>query len=177
MTASELFYAQGIRATGIDAIIECAGVSKSSFYHHFPSKDLLIVAVLHRRDREWRNWFSTTVSRLSPDPAGRPLAVFDALREYFSCDDFRGCAFINSIVESADRHHPVHLTSARHKKQVLKYLAEILESAEVPNAQTRASDFMLLIDGAFVTALREGGINAAKAAKRLAKQLLSQTNN
>src|SRR5439155_26406388 len=103
VTASDLFYAEGLRAVGVDTIILQAGVAKASFYKHFPSKDDLVLAFLERRDTLWRKWLAETVEPLSPDPAGRQLAVFDALAERFARDDFRGCAFINSIVELANR--------------------------------------------------------------------------
>ena len=41
-TAHDLFYREGIRATGIDRIIATAGVTKVTFYRHFPSKNDLI---------------------------------------------------------------------------------------------------------------------------------------
>ena len=37
-TASELFYRQGIKATGVDAIVKAAGTTKMSLYKYFPSK-------------------------------------------------------------------------------------------------------------------------------------------
>ena len=38
LSAQQLFYAQGIRATGIDKVIAAAGVTKVTFYRHFPAK-------------------------------------------------------------------------------------------------------------------------------------------
>ena len=63
-------------------------------------------AFLERRDRRWRAWFADAVARLAPDPADRPLAVFDALGEWFASDDFRGCAFLNAAAEITDPDHP-----------------------------------------------------------------------
>ena len=72
--AAELFYAEGLRATGVDTIIVKAGVAKATFYKHFPTKDDLVLAFLERRDRDWRAWLEERVEALSPDPAGKPLA-------------------------------------------------------------------------------------------------------
>ena len=52
--AAELFYRQGIRAVGVDMVVEHAGVAKASLYHHFRTKDELAAAVLRRRDERWR---------------------------------------------------------------------------------------------------------------------------
>jgi len=43
-TASELFHREGIRAVGIQRVIEEAGVAKASLYAHFDSKDDLVAA-------------------------------------------------------------------------------------------------------------------------------------
>ena len=45
-TAVDLFSEHGFHATGIDAILAKAGVSKKTLYRHFRSKDELLVAVL-----------------------------------------------------------------------------------------------------------------------------------
>src|SRR5262245_42464997 len=50
--AVELFYRHGFGAVGIDQVIAAAGVTKTTFYKHFESKDDLMVAAVQRRD-EW----------------------------------------------------------------------------------------------------------------------------
>ena len=47
--ADKLFYAQGIRAVGVDTVAAEAGVSKRTLYNHYPSKDALIAAYLTAR--------------------------------------------------------------------------------------------------------------------------------
>ncbi len=129
----------------------------------------------------WREWLIASVERLAPDPARRPLAVFDALSERFARNDFRGCAFINSMVELADRSHPAHTAADEHKRKVTAYVSDLLRGAGVSNATALARDFVLLIDGAIVTAVREGDARAAATAKRVATVLLNvqspQTNH
>ena len=44
-TANDLFYKQGYRATVVNQIIEEAGVSKPTFYSHFPSKEDLCLCL------------------------------------------------------------------------------------------------------------------------------------
>src|SRR5689334_19509381 len=102
--AEELFYADGIRAVGLERILTVSGVGRASFYRHFAGKEELVVAVLRRRDERWRQWLAERVAELG----GHPLAVFDVIAEGFGRQDFRGCAFINSMVESADPDSPIH---------------------------------------------------------------------
>jgi AcrR family transcriptional regulator len=171
-TASELFYAQGLRAVGVDTIIAQAGVAKASFYKHFPSKDDLILAFLKRRDALLRHWLEQTVERLSPNAADKPLAVFDALAQRFASNDFRGCAFINSMVELANRDHVAHLAADEHKRHVTAYISGLLKAAGIADPENLAHELMILMDGAIVTAVREGTPDAARSAKRIAAVLL-----
>ena len=46
--AGELFYRNGIRAVGVDAIAEAAGTNKMTLYRHFTSKDELVAEYLRQ---------------------------------------------------------------------------------------------------------------------------------
>ena len=170
--ASELFYQNGIRAVGIDTIIAQSDVAKMTFYKHFKSKDLLVLEFLKRRDEQWRVWFETTVSRLAFDVADRPLAIFDALEERFSEKNFRGCAFINTMVEMADGDHAAHQAAAEHKQKVQRIIRRLLSEAGVKKPGGLPKAFLLLMDGAIVTAVRERKPGSAHAAKKIATSLL-----
>ncbi|MES2047236.1 MAG: TetR/AcrR family transcriptional regulator [Pseudomonadota bacterium] len=174
-TADTLFYAEGVRAIGIDRIIAESGIAKASFYRFFVSKDALITEWIQMRDRAWRLWLEESVASLSPQAAGRPLAVFDALYARFCLPSFRGCAFTNTIIELSNSDHPGALAARQHKQQVValleRYLSEAGQTSEV-DIPALAADLMLLVDGALVTALREQKPDAALRAKRIAKLLL-----
>jgi len=173
--ASRLFYAQGFHSTGIDLIIAEAGVAKMSLYQHFRSKDELIAAFLARRDDFWCGWLQTRVEALGNTPRARLLAVFDALSEWFSSADFRGCAFINAAAEFTDAKHGARLISQRHKERVHAYLKTLAEAAKMSRPAELAAQFALLVEGAIVTA-QVGPANealaAAARAKAIARRLL-----
>ncbi|WP_039794260.1 TetR/AcrR family transcriptional regulator [Nocardia araoensis] len=171
-TAEELFYAEGIRAVGIDRLLQESGVGRASFYRHFASKDDLVVAVLEDRDRRWLDWLRESVEQTG-DPTARPLAVFDALAQRFARNDFRGCAFINTMVEVADRESAAHRVADRHKRRVIEYLNELLAEAGRSDAEELAAELALLVDGAIVTAVREGTPEAAHRARTIAERLLA----
>jgi AcrR family transcriptional regulator len=168
-TAEELFYAEGIRAVGVEQILHASGVGRASFYRHFPSKDDLVVAVLQGRDQRWREWLAERVAA----HGGGPLAVFDALAERFARPDFRGCAFINTMVESADPDSSAHRVAAQHKAEVAAYVETLLTDAGVSEPAALAPQFALLMDGALVTALRERTPDAAFRARAVAAALLA----
>src|SRR5215471_19628498 len=74
--AVELFYRHGFGAVGIDRVIAAAGVTKTTFYKHFESKDDLMVAAVKRRD-EWESlaWYRATRKLGGDDPAKQLLAM------------------------------------------------------------------------------------------------------
>lgn len=171
--ASNLFYENGIRAVGVDTIVAQSSVAKMTFYKHFKSKDLLVLEFLNQRDEMWRAWFESAVHRLAPKTEDRPLAIFDALEERFSRKDFRGCAFINTMVEMADGDHVAHQVAATHKQKVQGIVRSLLREAGVNKPEKLARQFLLLMDGAIVTAVRERKPGSANAAKKIATTLLS----
>ena len=173
-TAEDLFYAEGIRAVGVERILSASGVGRASFYRHFAGKDDLVVAVLSGRDERWRGWLRSTVDGYRRTAADRPLAVFDALAERFAHDGFRGCAFINTMIEAADRDSAAHRVADAHKRAVTEYLDTLLAEAGRDDHAELAPELMLLFDGAIVTALREGNPDAAMRAKRIAEALLAE---
>lgn len=145
-TAHDLFYADGIRATGIDRIIAEAGVTKVTFYRHFPSKNDLIVAFLDLRHRQWMTWFEQAVQRHG---AG-PQALVGAMAEWFSEPGFRGCAFLNSASEFGAALPQVLDIVRRHKQDV----AAVVERLLPPGAhrQADAAALCIALDGAMARA-------------------------
>lgn len=146
--AHDLFYREGIRATGIDRIIEAAQVTKVTFYRQYPSKDELIRAYLAYRHEHWMAWLRATLDSHGGKPPGRALlATFEA---WFARDDFRGCAFLNSAAElgSAD---PGILEIARAHKAEMTAVFETLLPRGAGRA-TKARALALAVDGAIVHA-------------------------
>src|SRR5690349_4815887 len=118
--AYDLFSANGIRAVGIDAILERSGVAKMTLYRHFPSKQDLALAYLDERDARWtHDWLEAEVTSRTSDPRERLLAIFDVFDEWFRRPDFEGCAFINVMLEGDE---PVALASAAHLADIRSLL-------------------------------------------------------
>lgn len=169
--AERLFYAEGIRAVGVEQLLTASGVGRASFYRHFESKDELVLTVLRRRDERWRRWLADRVASLG----GHPLAVFDALAEDAGKEGFRGCAFLNAMTETADPDGPVHRLAMAHKSAVTAYVEGLLTAAGRTDAAALAPQFVLLMDGATVTSLRERGAEPAHRARGIAARLLAES--
>ncbi|WP_194921382.1 TetR/AcrR family transcriptional regulator, partial [Catenulispora rubra] len=172
--AEDLFYAEGIRAVGVERILTVSGVGRASFYRHFASKDELVIAVLTRTDERWRAWLQETIAGYGLPAGERPIAVFDALGEWLDGAGYRGCAFINAMVEAADRNSPVHEVAVAHKDAVTDYLDRLLAEAGRDDHESLAPELMLLVEGALVTSLREGTSEGAARAGRIARVLLAR---
>ncbi len=146
LTAHDLFYRHGIRATGIDRVIAESSVTKVTFYRHFPSKHELILAFLEFRHQRWMDWFDTALQRHGDDLDA--LAV--SLQEWLSADDFRGCAFLNSVTELAEELPEVLEITRRHKQQMVERIARLLPASR--NRMRDAHSLALLVDGVIVHA-------------------------
>lgn len=174
--AERLFYAEGVRAVGIDRVIAEAGVAKMSLYNHFPSKDDLILAVLEHRAQTVQAMFSEGMERGRKQGLNPLQAFFVALKDWFSCPGFRGCAFINARVELADAGHEASQFAARFKAQFHELLGQIVaETAGKKAAATLAPAIGLLVEGAIVTAVMEQSPRAADVARDAALALLGPT--
>jgi len=173
-TAHDLFYRDGVRATGIDRVIAEAGVTKVTFYRHFPSKNDLVQAFLELRHGQWMDWFTGALERHRPqrrlpgyDEAAR--AVAGALGEWFARADFRGCAFINTVVELGGSVPATVATMRAHKRAMTDAIAALLP----PSRQRRAdaSAIAVAVDGAIVRAQYAGAHAALAPLHRLLRAL------
>jgi AcrR family transcriptional regulator len=91
--AGRLFYADGIRAVGIDRVLREAGAAKASLYAHFAGKGELVAAYLERRSAEARDAISLRLAAAGDDPAARLDAIFDSSLHAAESPEFRGCPF------------------------------------------------------------------------------------
>ncbi|MBI1943981.1 MAG: helix-turn-helix transcriptional regulator [Betaproteobacteria bacterium] len=162
--ADQLFYSQGIRAVGVDAIAAEAKVSKRTLYNHYASKDALIAAYLTARFRHL-------------PPSDRPareqiLGAFERLERVIASPGFRGCPYVNSVTELGDPRHPAHAIALQFKEQRRLWFKALLERLEVKDADALASQLQILAEGALITALVRGDPAVARSARAAAETLL-----
>lgn len=169
-----LVYAGGIHATGMDLIVKTSGVARKQVYRLYPNKDALVAAALRARDERWMQWFVAASSRVQA-PRARLLAMFDALREWFGADDFRGCAFLNAAGEIGDEASPILAVAREHKARLLEYVRTLTRAAALPAPDEAAAQLLLLIDGAIAVALVTRDPAIADSARRAAAALLGQS--
>ena len=170
--AIKLFSAHGYHGTGIDRIAEEARVSKKTMYHHFRSKEELILAALRHHDGCFRNEFMKAVSSAGETPYERLLAIFDVAHAWFSGNNFYGCMFINAIGEYSESDSAIREVCKEYKRLTLVYIEELAEAANIPDAHAVATTIAILLEGSTVIAQVAGTPNAAETAKMATKVIL-----
>jgi AcrR family transcriptional regulator len=175
LTAHALFYRDGIRATGIDRVIGESGVTKVTFYRHFPSKNHLVQSYLDYRHARWMAWFEDALRRHGAERAGRGLdALVPALAEWLRDEHYRGCAFINSVGELGGALPEVVETARRHKADMTARIATLLPPSRQRTRDAQA--LALAVDGAIVHAQFDASPEAAlKSLQRLVDAVRAQT--
>ncbi|PPG85376.1 TetR family transcriptional regulator [Rathayibacter rathayi] len=167
--ADRLYYERGIQSVGMDELRTAAGVSLKRLYSAFPSKESVIVAVLHGRHEQWTLGVSARVAAAS-EPRGRLLAIYDFLFDWFSEDSFRGCGFINAFGELGSSNPAVAEMAREHKESFQRFLATLAE--EAGGGAELASQLAILAEGAQTTAAIAGTPEAALHARRAAEILI-----
>jgi AcrR family transcriptional regulator len=150
-TASALFYERGVRAVGVDLVVQEAAVAKTSLYRYFPTKDDLIVAFLEREDVEfWAQWDGVAEQHAN-DPAGELAAHLRWIGERLARANYRGCPQINVAAEFAEQDHPARQVSQRHMQALRSRLSAITRRLGVAKPDALAAQLAVLVNGAFVS--------------------------
>ncbi len=171
-TAIDLFSAHGFHGVGIDRISQEAGVTKKTMYHHFHSKNELILAALKHHDGLFRNEFMNGVKASHEDPYERLLGIFDVAHHWFSDKKFYGCMFINAIGEYSKPDSSIRNVCQEFKSLMRQYIAELAKDAGIKDSDSIASSLAILLEGSIVTAQVSGSPHSAIEAKRAAKILV-----
>ncbi|MBD8057980.1 TetR/AcrR family transcriptional regulator [Cellulomonas sp. JH27-2] len=148
--ADRLFYDEGIHAVGVQRIVTEAGVTRVTFYRHFPSKDDLVDAYLERRKQFDRDQVGGIVAAY----AGRPREALTELATVLTRDDFaqvqRGCPFINASAEFTGT-HPARLQAYDVRRWVTERLEELLREVGHRDPRAAAEQLMMIRTGAVVS--------------------------
>ena len=152
-TASELFYREGIRAIGVDTVVERSGVSKTTLYRLFESKDALIAAFAAERDRSYWTWWDRIEEQHATDPRALLEALLSEIARRIGHSAYRGCPFLNLMTEFPDQNHPGRVVARGNKEELRARLATIVVKLGAADPDRTASQLALLINGAYVTGL------------------------
>jgi AcrR family transcriptional regulator len=167
-TASRLFYKQGYNSTGINQIIDEAGIAKASLYQNFRSKEDLLAEYLKTAAIITNEALDAAVAK-HQDPKEKVMAVFDALNNMFLQDEYYGCNFLNIVSEIPVENTRIREQIKAQKDHIRNMFAEILKPVK---KECLADDLYLLFDGALITNKVHNATWPVDSAKKIASQLL-----
>lgn len=121
---------------------------------------------------QWLQWFESAVEDRGNIAKERLLATFDVLQNWYADPSFRGCPFINAVLELADAAHPAHQTSVNVRESIRQYVMRLAAEAGVKNPEIFSQQYLLLIGGASLVATIEGNSNGAEHAKNALSVLI-----
>jgi AcrR family transcriptional regulator len=141
--AAQLFYRNGIHATGVELIAQQANVSKRTLYQHFPSKNDLVDDYLRGIDARGvapgKRLGDTTLSARE-----RLLGIFEGP----SAEVLRGCPFHNAAVESAGSLTSTDKIVRNHKHEFTRCLVGIAREAGAADPHLLGQQLAVLFEGA-----------------------------
>ena len=141
--ATELFYLDGINATGVEKLAAESSVSKRTLYQHFPSKTAVVEEYLRGIEEHVAQ---VAVQQDDRTPRQRLLASFD--RTFTPGASFRGCPFHNAAVEAAGTMPGVADIVRTSKLGFADRLTELAEQAGVAEPRELGNQLAVLYEGA-----------------------------
>jgi AcrR family transcriptional regulator len=145
--ADRLFYTEGIHTVGVDRIIHEAHVTKATFYKHYRSKDLLIVAYVEHRHLRAQRLIEEARANLA-DPADALRALATLIGQIATRPGFHGCPFINAAAQFSDADHPVRLAVTRHRVWERTLANDLIAELGHGAGEDAVDDLILFRDGA-----------------------------
>ncbi|MBB6570276.1 TetR/AcrR family transcriptional regulator [Kribbella sandramycini] len=170
-TATELFYAEGITAVGVERLIAEAGVTRVTFYRHFPSKEDLVLAYLQAEDEAIQGAFAAAAAS-GAEPRALVELVIQALGDDIERQHTRGCPFINAAAEYPDASSPIRKKIAEHREWFRSTLEQVITAAELPDPAEKAGALVLLRDAAMVGGYLDGPEAVRPTFERTAREVL-----
>ncbi len=153
-TANDLFYNQGYHQTGINQIIEEAGVARATFYSHFKSKEDLGVEYLRESASGSLEEIKDMINSID-DPVKKYLSIIESLVQFMKHTDFRGCAFSNIASEIVDKNNPMRKEVKYHEdmfrsiiRDVVSNLKECDKKYGDINVEYIANLYYIIVEGA-----------------------------
>lgn len=170
--ATELFYAQGLRAVSVDKVIDLASTTKVTFYRHFKSKDDLVVAYLERRAALERDGIGEAIKQGGGDVDVTLRAISEAIGIIACAPGFRGCPFINAAAEYPDADSPIRKAVDAHRRWNRTAFEQLIAPLGITDAAEVADDLMLIRDGAMVAGYLDQPANVAASFLRSSRAVI-----
>lgn len=171
-SAITLFNNKGFRGVGVNEIIAHARTTKRTFYHHFASKDELILRVLAQFEKQMSQRVTDRVTSITTGSTDQILGVFDLMYEWFLEEDFMGCMFNNALGQFSEGQDFILPVAQAYKKSVENIIRDILESSPKTYYPSTASQILIVLEGSITVARFTRSPETAIQAKSLIARIL-----
>jgi AcrR family transcriptional regulator len=171
--AAELFYHHGIRAVGVESIAEAAGTNKMTLYRHFESKDELVAEYLRQEAAKAEASWAALEAKHPGDPLAQIRDWLAEMAAHVVDGNSRGCALANAAVELPEKDHPARAVIEECKRRQRAELIRLCDRAGLSEPEMLADEFLLLIEGARVTAQSMGADGLDARLMRMSEALIS----
>lgn len=172
-TAATLFHLHGIRAVGMQQIIDAAGCGKSLLYREFPSKTDLVASYLERSRQNLEGPLRRAAAP-GDDAATRLLALIQALTGQVGAADYRGCPFRRYLTEFPDEIDQPSRIAHAFLSDTRTLIEELVHELDHPRPQVLAEQIWLIVEGLYAAASHPNGSAAVQAALPLVHNLVHQ---
>jgi AcrR family transcriptional regulator len=170
----ELFYRHGIHPVGLDRILIHAGVTKTTFYNYFESKETFVCEVLDVFADQLLKQIDVPLDWQNDEELkARLLGIFNAWDHLQLDKTFRGCLLIAAAVASGDPHDPARERAIRHKHRVFEAIEKLARVANFRNARQFATRFGLILDSSLIARQLNGEPQMATESLQMAEQLIA----
>lgn len=171
--ATRLFASEGIRAVGVDRLIQESSVTKATFYKHFGSKDRLIQDYLRAASAAALASIDARI-QAAATPAAGLAALTEEVSSAISSECFRGSLFVNAAAEFPDPHDPVRQIIAEHHEAIAARVTELLQQTGHTLAGEASDQIMVAYVGALSWGHVGDPIGAALAFRRAVERVLGE---
>lgn len=171
-TATELFESRGIQASGVDTIIEEAGVAKATLYKYFPSKNELIAAYLREKSDRFYEWLNANQTSKKAHSLEILIELCELVERWISTPEFHGLPFHIAAIEFPEATHPINKYSAVLAMELQGYLSKIAATAGAKDPDRLGQQLTILFEGAALVERLHPDCGAAKRAKDAAVMLI-----
>ncbi|KZS70820.1 TetR family transcriptional regulator [Mycobacterium kansasii] len=170
--AAELFYREGINATGVERLASESSVSKRTLYQHFPSKTAVVEEYLRSIGDVAANPLRVSGKAAEQTPRSRLLALFDRPRA--GAAPLRGCPFHNAAVEAAGAMPGVQTIVRATKQNFIDGLTELAREAGAGDPRSLGNQLAVLYEGAAALATSLNDASTWTQARAAAETLIDQ---
>ncbi len=178
MVAAGLFNQHGYHQCGVDEIIQQSGVSKTTLYKHFRTKEDLILEVLQRRSEVFFSEIARRLaqcSKVNPDiaPNEQIDEILKIVDEWIRSNSFFGCNFVRAAAEYGSSDNLIRAHARRHKARLSEVISNLLEHWSKPERELASDQIMIVLDGAITTAQVSGRNDTVKTARSIMDMILT----